>query len=402
MVQNKRQHIIPKTYLKAFTDPTQPDGMPEHIPFEPSVWVNEKSFKSKPQRKSPDHKTFWKPYFYKLDEDSDNTPVIEEALSKIESKYSHVLKKVCNREALTVEELTYIAFFIDTLFNRTEPSLKHWQGQFNKVEELYRHVDQAYNQSQEISDEIWKGSHEIAKKLIIDGAGIISSLILEAGLVFVFNQSELPFFTSDNPVTYQFGHIDDLYRSSIPKAWTYEDIGTNEQKFFCYCVLTPTIAVVSSPFIRLPDQAPYACAETKDPNFSFSMNILTHRRANSVLISHQPKPYGIHQDFAIQFLESIQNAQLAKGIKILIYTNKARYSLDVDAYKRFNTHPLQEEVHFWTKDFKTLHTFAQDDFIEAVHYYEDGVETGGTRNLKLYSVSLCPDEPSVIKAQLFV
>lgn len=401
MAQKKKQHIIPRTYLKAFTDPTRPDGMPEHRPFESSVWVTEKSLKSEPQRKSPDHRTFWKPYFYKLDEDSDSSPVIEEALSKIEGKYPHVLKKVCNREALTIEELIYVALFIDTLFSRTVPSLEHWQSQINKVEELYRHVDQAHNKSQEISDEVWKGSHEIAKKLIIDGAGTLSSLILETGLVFVFNHSDLPFFSSDNPVTYQLEHIDDLHRISIPKAWIYENIGTNEQKFFCYCALTPTVAVVSSPFIRLPNEAPYVWVETQDPNFPFSMNILTHRRADSILISQQPKPYGIHQDFAIEFLESIQNTLPPKGTQFIIYTNKARYSLNVDAYKRFDTNPLQLEVHFWTKDLKTLHTLAQDDFIKVVHYCEDGVETGGTRYLKLYSVGLCPDEPSVMKAHCY-
>ncbi|ACK67851.1 hypothetical protein PCC8801_3902 [Rippkaea orientalis PCC 8801] len=44
---------------------------------------------------------------------------------------------------------------------------------------------------------------------------------------------------------------------------------------------------------------------------------------------------------------------------------------------------------------------AQDDVIEVVHYYENGVETGGTRHLSLYSVSLHPDEPSVMKANWF-
>ena len=62
---------------------------------------------------------------------------------------------------------------------------------------------------------------------------------------------------------------------------------------------------------------------------------------------------------------------------------------------------IQPEVHFWTKDLVTLHTIAQDDVIEVVHYYENGVEMGGTRYLKLYSVSLDPDEPSVMKAHWF-
>jgi len=400
MSQKKKQHIVPRTYLKAFIDPVRPGGMPEHIPFEPSVWVIEKSLKSEPKRKAPDN-ILWKSYFYNLDEDEDASPVIEEFLSRIEGKYPQVLKKISAKKALKEEELVYIALFIDTLFRRTPPSLEHWQSQINKIEELYRQVDQTYNHSQEISEQVWKGSHEAAKKQIINSAGALSSLVLKAGLFFVFNLSELPFLSSDNPVTYQFRHIDDLYRFSIPKDWTHSNIGTNEQAFFCYCALTPTIALISSPFIRLPNEAPYAWAETNDPNFPFSMNILTHCKADSVLISHQPKPYGIHQDFVIQFLESIQNTQPPEGIQFLIYTNKARYHLNVDMYERLALHPLQPEVHFWTKDLKTLHAIAQDDVIEVVHYYKNGVETGGTRHLSLYSVSLHPDEPSVMKANWF-
>ena len=341
MAQKKRQHIVPRTYLKAFTDPVRPDGMPDHVPFEPSVWVVEKSLRAAPKRKAPDN-VLWKSYFYNLDEDEETSPVIEEFLSKIEGKYPQILKKISSREVLTEEELLYVTLFIDTLFRLTPPSLEHWQSQINKVEELYRHVDQAHNQSQKISDQVWKGSHEIAKKQIISSAGALSSLVLKAGLLFVFNLSELPFFSSDNPVTYQFGHIDDLYRVSIPKDLMYENTGTNGQSFFCYCALTPTIAVISSPFIRLPDEAPYAWAETNDINFPFSMNILTHRKADSVLISHRSEPYGVHQDFAIQFLESIQNNQPPKGIQFLVCTNKARYYLNVDVYECLNTHPQED------------------------------------------------------------
>jgi len=400
MAQKKKQHIVPRTYLKAFVDPVRPDGMPEDVAFEPSVWVIEKSLKSEPKRKAPNN-ILWKSYFYNLDDDDNASPVIEEFLSKIEGKYSQVLRKISAKEVLTREELFYIALFIDTLFRRTPLSLEHWQSQINKVEDLYRSVDQAYNNSQRISEEFWKGSHEIAKKGIISSAGILSSLILQTGLVFVLNLSELSFLSSDNPVTYQFGHIDDLYRNSIPKDWTYGNIGNNEQNFFCYCALTPTIALMSSPFIQLPNESPYTWVETNDPNLTFSMNILTHRKADSMLISHQPKPYGIHQDFAIQFLERIQNTQPPEGIQFLIYTNNARYYLNIDVYERLNTHSLQPEVHFWTRDLKTLHIIAQDDVIEVVHYYKNGVETGGTRNLRLHCVSLHPDEPSVMKANWF-
>lgn len=400
MPQKKKQHIVPKTYLKAFIDPVRPDGRPEHIPWKPSVWVIEKSLKLEPERKAPDN-ILWKPYFYNLDEDEKTSPIIEEFLSTIESKYSQVLKKISAKESLKKEELFDIALFIDILFRRTPSSLEYRQSKINEVEKLYRQVDQVHNHNQTISGKIWKGSHEIAKKQIVNSAGALSSLLLEAGLLFVFNLSEMPFLSSDNPVTYQFGHIDDLHRFNIPKDWTHCNIGTNEQAFFCYCALTPTISLISSPFIRFPNDVPYAWAETNDPDFSFGMNILTHCTADSKMISHQPKPYGIYQDFAIQFLESIQNVQPPEGIQFLIYTNKERYSLKVEVYKCLGFSPLQPEIHFWTKDFKTLHAIAQDDVIEVVYYYENGVETGGTRHLSLCSVSLHSDEPSVMKSNLF-
>lgn len=211
MAQNKSQHIIPRTYLEAFVDPVRPNGIPQDVPFTATVWVIEKSLKAEPKWKSLKN-ILCKPYFYNLNEDESTSPRIEKFLSKIETKYPQILKKISARESLTQEKLLYIALFIDTLFRRTPPSLEHWQSQINKIEELYRQVDQAYNHSQKISDQVWKGSHEIAKKQIINSAGALASLVLKAGIVFVFNRSELSFLSSDNPVTYQFGHIDDLYK----------------------------------------------------------------------------------------------------------------------------------------------------------------------------------------------
>jgi Protein of unknown function (DUF4238) len=397
MSQKKNQHIVPRTYLRSFTDSVRPDGITEHVPFEPCVWVIEKSLKSEPKCKAPGN-ILWKSYFYNLDEDEDASPVIEEFLMKIEGKYPQILKKISVKGVLTREELLNITLFVDTLFRRTPPSLKHWQNQINKVEELYRHVDQAYNHSQEISDQVWKGSHEMAKKQIINSAGALSSLLLKAGVVFVFNSSKLSFVSSDNPVVYQFLHIDELYELSIPKAWTYKNIRTNEKNFFCYCSLTPNIALISSPFIQLP----CGWAEIDDPNFSFKMNMLTHIKADSVLISNQSKPYGLYQNIAIQYLESIQDIQPPEGIRFLIYTNKARYDLKVDAYRGLDTHPIQPEVYFWTRDLETLHAIAQDDVIEFVHCNENIIETGNIaywrlQSLRLRCVSLHPDEPSVMK-----
>lgn len=393
MPQKKKQHFVPKTYLKAFIDPIRPHEIPEHIPFEGYVWVIEKLMSSEAKRKAPEN-ILWKSYFYNLEKDENISPIIEEFLSKIEEKYTKVLKKICAKELLNEEDIIYIAFFIDTLFRRTPKILEHQQSQIYNIIELLLQVDQNYNHNLEISDKAWKASHEMAKKQIVNSAGILSHLILKAGLVFVINLSKIPFISSDNPVTYHLRHIDDLYKVGIPKTWTYSNIGTNKKEFFCYCPLTPMIALISSPFIELPNESAYACRELNDPNFPFTMNIITHNNANSVLISNQPNPYGIHKNFVIRFLQK----ELPKGIQFCIYTSNARHYLNVDKYKYINTHPLKPEVHFWTKDFKTLCIIAQDTVIKVIEYYENGVNTGYTDNLSLYSVSLHPEEPSIIKA----
>ncbi|MEM6254878.1 MAG: DUF4238 domain-containing protein [Cyanobacteria bacterium P01_D01_bin.156] len=400
MVQKKKQHIVPRIYLKAFIDPVRPDEIPEHIPFEASVWVIEKSLTSKPKRKAPSN-ILWKSYFYNLDEDINKLPLIEEFLSKIERKYPSILQKISKKISLTEEDLAYIALFMDTLFHRIPSNLDNIQGFVDEVEDVYRHIDQFNNQNQTVSDQFWRGSHEAAKKQMIYSAGIISSLILHAGLIFIVNSSKVTFFSSDNPVTYQFFHIDELHKFGIPKVWTYEKTLTNEKNFLCYCPLTPTIAVISSPLIRLPNNTRCVWVENKDPSFPFSMNILTNLNAESILISHKPKPYGEDQDFAIQFIRNTSKSGSIEGIRFLVYTEKSRYHLNIDKYKRLDNHPLQPEIQFWTKDLDTLHDIAQDEVIEVVHYYKDGIEIGGTRHLRLYSVSLYPDEPSIMRSYWF-
>ncbi|MGA1839329.1 MAG: DUF4238 domain-containing protein [bacterium] len=395
MAQKRRQHIIPISYQKAFVDPKRPKGIPDNIPFEPAIWMVEKSLESEPKLRSPSN-VLCKSYFYKLEDDDKRFPVIEEALSRIESNYPFILGKIRGKERLSLKEMLDLAVFIDTLLRRTESHIDFRQDQIDTLEELYRKVDRCYNKNEQISNDFWKGSHEFAKKLIISAIGAVAILILKFGIIFVFNKSDLPFFTSDNPVMYEFMHIDDLYRYNVPKAWTYNNVGTNEKQFFCYCALSPDIALISSPFLMKHIENPYI--EVLEMHFPFGMNILTHLRTNSILISCQSKPYGNYQEKAIKIIKFAQNIKLAKGKILLFYTEKARYYLKVNSYDRINKNPIRPEVHFYTEDLKTLHDIARDDNIEVVYFYEDGIEMGGTRNLKFHSVSLQSNCPSVIKA----
>jgi hypothetical protein len=390
----KKQHLIPKCYLQSFADPIPPEGVPPSK-YKPAIWSVDKSLMEAPTRKGPNN-ALWKPYFYNLEEDNPSQPYVEDFLSIVENNFSIVLRKIENHEKLNSQDMFNLSLFIDTLFRRTETQVEFWQEQIDKIEKLYRKVDFAYNDNENASNEYFTGSHELAKKLVADAAGAITELVLQVGFSIVVNDSDMPFFTSDHPVTYTFKHIDDLYRHNIPKLWTYENIGTNEKKFFCYCPLTPRYSFISSPFIKSQGEDLYRVIN--DPGFVDGMNFITQLQANSVLIASTSRPYVHYQELAIKRLEMMRNISRPEGQQLRIYTNRARYDIMVSKYERINDHPIYPKIKFWTNNTNAVQLMANDQHVDLVEFYENGEERGGTRNLKFISVSIHPDMPSILEA----
>ncbi|MBT8399775.1 MAG: hypothetical protein KJO98_04805, partial [Rhodothermia bacterium] len=83
---------------------------------------------------------------------------------------------------------------------------------------------------------------------------------------------------------------------------------------------------------------------------------------------------------------------------LVFYTDRARYEVLVTKYVRRGSHPLKPEIQFWTEDVHTVRSIAIDERIDLVEFYENGIQRGGTRNLLFRSVSLDPEEPSVLYA----
>jgi hypothetical protein len=294
------------------------------------------------------------------------------------------------------QNLINLIVFIETLHQRTESQIEHWQNQYNKIEELYRKVDQHHNNNQNFSDEFWKDSHEIGKKLILIGIGALGKLLIDEGIYFLFNESEMSFVSSDNPVLWTFKHIDELQMLDIPNDWLRDEVKNNQKSFFCYCPLTPKIALFSSPLLKSLSEQKYQYWETDYLQLVFSMNFLTHISSESVVISNNPDPYGIYKKQIEKYLESEKSAQQIKGKQILFYTSNSRYWLEVKDYARVSDNPIKTKIEFWTSDFKTLESIAKDKFIESIHMYKDGIEMGMARELVFQIVSLCEEEPSII------
>lgn len=394
MSEKKKQHLVPECYLRAFIDPEPPEGvLPSE--YEPAVWVSPKALNRPARRRAPGHKTFWKNRYYNLEGDDPSRPVIEDSLAAIEGKYASALRVLEAGGEPTVHDALWISLFVATMSRRTEAAIDHWQSQIDAIQHLYRQVDRGHNGNEQISDDYWKGAHEGGKRMVLQAAEPLARALLSAGVSIVQNESDLPFFTSDEPVVYNFLHSDDLLDHSLPPGWLRSDVDTNRKEFFCYCALSPRIAFVSSPLIERPRGSIYR--QVTVPDFPVGINILTQLTANEVIVSSSPRPYLHYQDRVKRSLELAQaQLELPAGHELVVYTTRARYDLRVSRYERGGSHPIKPEVRFWTEDIESVRAIADDGEIEQVLFYENRQETGGTRNLVVKSIGTDPETPTVL------
>lgn len=395
MTIKKKQHLIPQCYLKSFVDSEPPPNVPENK-YHPSVWLLDKSLKNSSKRKAPKN-ILWKSYFYNLKEDNIEQPYVEGFLSKVEGRYSQLLDIVKNQGHLGKEDQFILALFIDTLYRRTENQLNFWGETLEKLENIYRQVDRSINGNENYSDEYFKGSSEIPKKMIVDASGTLANLILKVGFNLIKNESEIPFFTSDTPVFYNFFHIDELLNQNIPEDWTYPEIGKNEKEFFCFCPLTPKVALISSPFIKSVTFNP-KYLRVKEPTLPIRLNLLTKEAAKEEIVSSIEKPFRSYQAQILDTITISRALHSAPKKSLRIYTQKNRYDINVSGYERISYHPLQPIIKFWTNDFESLKEMGDDNKVTLVEFFDEGEEMGGTRNLKFESISIHPDTPTVLKA----
>lgn len=105
-MENKRQHYVPRSYLRAFTDLTTPQGQ------EPYIWVYERG--QEPYAKAP-HKLAVKNYYYSMEIDGQRDNTVEELLERVETSAIPVIKNLysgMDPRELTEEPRSWVAYFI--------------------------------------------------------------------------------------------------------------------------------------------------------------------------------------------------------------------------------------------------------------------------------------------------
>lgn len=382
----KRQHVVPKVYLKPFLDRIRPDEWPEDRPFEPAVWVLDPALKEKPIRKSPSN-ILWKSYFYNLRSDDPDQPWIEESLGRLESAYKLVLEAIINREKLTLEQYSILCLFIGALDGRIPQSIDHWQETLDRIQHIYRQMA-----TTEVADEFWAGADEGGKKSVLPHAEGYASVVGGTGFLLV-NASPLEFITSDRPVTHIFLHIDESPVAAFPDDLRMS-VGTSNQAFFSFVPLTPDTAFVSSPLLNNGSKL-YAL--TEDLRLVFALNQWTRHRAAELLIARSPKPYGLLTELVVA-AEAAHRAAYLPKTGIQVKTSNERFWISASRIEHgMRDHPLHGRISFVADSQAELRAAAVDPILAEISIIHQDRESGGMRDGWFSAVGLVDGAETVIE-----
>lgn len=127
MAGHKKQHFIPRSYLKAWCDPSTPTGQ------EPYVWLFSRDGSSS-RRKAPDN-IFHETDMYTIELPSGGRNlVLEHGLAQLESEFVSIRDTKLKRlESLELDEHVLLCAFIAAAHARTPTQRDHLAGQWGNV-----------------------------------------------------------------------------------------------------------------------------------------------------------------------------------------------------------------------------------------------------------------------------
>lgn len=143
-MRHKRQHYVPRSYLRAWCDPDCPPGQT------PYVWRFPKNG-SAPRKKSPE-KLFRRTDMYTVRTgDGQRDLTLETNLSRLEGEFTKLRRdKLEQRAPLTAEERLYLCMFVAAMVGRTPSHAEHtsreWKRLLDMGERMQRAMEGATNE----------------------------------------------------------------------------------------------------------------------------------------------------------------------------------------------------------------------------------------------------------------
>ena len=207
----KKQHYVPASYLKAWTDKNCPAN---HTPY---VWVFNKE-NPIGRNKSP-AKIFTETDMYTIKgKDGQRNLNIEFGLGELENKFSQIrISKFNFRRELTIEEKIYLSAFTAAAQFRTPLSREHHQSQWGNVLNLMDQMEARITKMSEdervnlsktyVPSDGPKLQHHQVKKLAAEPLQTMMATVIKTtspvlasmDMAILYSNGNVPFVTSDNP-----------------------------------------------------------------------------------------------------------------------------------------------------------------------------------------------------------
>lgn len=358
MPEKKNQHLVPACYLRRFEADVS-EFQKSNPNYSSGIYINDSRLTSGWKLRSVSHKTFTRPYFYNLPEDDPREPQIENFLSVVEGNYKKYSSEIIDGN-INNENMSFMSYFVTIQFMRVESFLESFQGDLDKVAESMDLFDG--------SDDHKEAFKDIAKRQLQD---IDLGHVLHPHSAIIYNKTNVPFLTSDNPVVRRQINVVDALKI-VPRSRLKIIENESHEFSFFFIPLSPNVAYFSCEAISSCEQLIYTEVDLEN---IFYLNYLSITNSYKKVYSSVIEPIKGEK----QLSESLSSKS---GTIVKIYTQSKRLVCKGTIENNDNY-----SISLKINDLEQIILIKTNEQIRLVEVVEDGVSIRGMRDCKVSSIN---------------
>ena len=357
MPEKKNQHLVPACYLRNFEADVS-EIRKVNPKYRSGIYINNNKLTGKWKLKSVENKSFTKAYFYNLPEDDPKKPLIENYLSIVESDYAKYIKQIL-KGMVNNNNLSFLSYFVVLQYMRVEAFIDMFQGSMDKVA--------GWMDDFKGKDDYKTYLKDIAKRQL---ATVDFGDIVHPHAAIIYNETNFPFITSDNPVVRRQINISDALKI-IPKKYLSENINESIE-FVCFFLpLSPKVAYISC---KLLNQSSNIFYSERNLDNIFHLNYCSILNSYEKVYSSVIEP--IKGDDDLTKLLAIKNNTFVK-----IYTSTKRV-----ISKGTITDNGNSKISLKLDDIQQVKLIEDGDEVKFVEVIENGSSVRGMRECRVSSI----------------
>ncbi len=357
MPKKKNQHLVPACYLRYFeADISEIKKI--NPKFCGGIYINNNKLSETWKLKSVTHQSLTKTYFYNLPEDDPKQPQIENYLSLIEGEYAKYIKEILKGK-VDNENLSFLSYFVTLQFMRVEAFIDMFQGAWDKVAGWVDEFEGKDNYKTALKD--------ISKRQL---ATLDLGNIIHPYAAIIYNETNFPFITSDNPVVSRQINISDALKI-IPRKYLSENINESIEFAYFFLPLSPKVAYVSCELINHSGNLFYSESELEN---IFYLNYFSIVNSHKKVFSSVIEPIKGEGDLVKHLATRNQTI-----VKIYTETKRVISSGSIEENTEF-------KISLKLDDIQQANLIKDGEEVKLVEVIEDGHSVRGMRECKVSSI----------------